>query len=158
MIVGNIAKRLSGLDPRLMEVLEWLEGLDEHIPVGTYPLCGEQGRAVVVETTTLPSEKKLFEAHRQYIDIHYDLQGGETIECAPLQRLTETVPYSPEDDAVLLTGECETKRVIMGEGDICFLFPEDGHKPCCALDNHRIKKVIVKIPVDWMTSEMVIFG
>ena len=154
MITGHITKRSNKLEPRLAEILDWLADLDEKISVGTYPLCKNFCQAVVMETDTSPADEKPYEAHRRYLDIHYDLRGGETIECAPVERLTEAVPYRHEDDVVLLQGECVPNHVVLCKGDICILFPEDGHKPCCASDKHSIKMVVVKVPADWMSPEI----
>lgn len=160
MITGHITKHAIDLEPpidlepRMTQVLRWLAELDDMVPAGTYSLCENSCEAVVVETHTAPADKKPYEAHRRYVDIHYNLRGGEIIEYAPLGQLVEIQAYTYEDDVLLLQGGCAPRHVVLWEGDICILFPEDGHKPCCASDTHSVKKVVVKVPVGWITPDV----
>lgn len=59
-----------------------------------------------------------------------------------------TDPYNQENDFLL--GQCQTKHKLleMKEGDLVFLFPEDGHMPGLSLGKaSNNKKIVVKIPV-----------
>ena len=69
-----------------------------------------------------------FEAHRNFIDIHYIVRGEETFGYNDLSHLTVTQDYNPENDALFLTGP--VNEITLKAGDFCVVFPEDAHAPC----------------------------
>jgi YhcH/YjgK/YiaL family protein len=54
---------------------------------GKYEIMGEQIYAVVSEYQTSPSEERLWEAHREYVDLQVVIRGEEVIEVSPLSQM-----------------------------------------------------------------------
>jgi YhcH/YjgK/YiaL family protein len=103
-------------------------------------------RFFIQQVTTRPTEGATFEAHRNYLDVQYILEGEEYVGWAPLETVTEDVPYSSEKDIGFYTGPAEIFRVTAGN---CYVvFPEDAHMPGMHLDAPKsLKKIVIKLKV-----------
>ena len=94
----NQAEKYFGLDPRIKMGLEYLQKTDfSQVQDGTYEL---DGRDVFVAVMSYNSkEKGRFEAHEQYIDIQYIIEGnGEIMGYAPVTELGEMTEARTEKD------------------------------------------------------------
>ena len=140
MIKGNVRDIYKG---KYEKYVELIRDMARSIPEGKYDLYGGAYYSVVTSKSR-PIEDALFEAHRKYIDLQYILTGSETMGCAYLGSVKETVEYSEEKDCAFYSGEGEL--TLYNEGDFVFFFPEDAHMP--AVGEGSCKKVIVKIPVE----------
>ena len=88
------------------------------------------------------------EAHKKYIDIQCTLKGQERVACLPIDKLTETKPYSDNDDAAFYTTAIKPIEMTIGDGYFAVLFPQDGHMPQLCMDEPRmVKKVVVKVQI-----------
>ena len=70
----------------------------------------------------------VFEAHRNFIDIHYIVKGEETFGYNDISHLTVTEEYDPARDVLFLKGHIN--EIKLRAGDFCVVFPEDAHVPC----------------------------
>ena len=102
--------------------------------------------ANVMSYTTIPWEEAKFEAHENYTDIQYIIDGRETMTYAPVEALKEKVPYNPEKDVVFYDNSNSGLPVAVSAGEFMIFNPWDGHKPKAAAgDPCMVKKVVVKI-------------
>lgn len=150
MIVGNIkdAKRYFCINKNFEKAFEFLASLDENSEKGPFEFEGFRGNVLVTETSDVSADggKKPLEAHREYLDIHYVLDGCEAVGYADIDTLDALTDYNEKDDYLLLQGD--SYKVILGKGDFCIVFPEDAHTPCmCAGEGKNLKKAVVKILV-----------
>ena len=150
MIIVNIkdAKRYEPLCKEFKEAFEFLKTLNKDTPVGKFECDGFRGSVATFVTadTTKSGTKKPLEAHREYLDIHYCIEGSEGIGYADVQRLTPTTEYDKENDYFLLSGEYQ--KVILRPGDFCIVFPEDAHIPMMAgADGDKVLKAVAKVRV-----------
>lgn len=98
-----------------------------------------------VTFTSKPEADCMYEAHRNYIDLHYIVSGVETIATADVSALTVTTPYSAEKDILFLDG-AEDGRYSLKPGQFMVCFPSDAHKVGMAKDEPAgIVKVVFKI-------------
>lgn len=89
---------------------------------------------------------KPFEAHRNYLDIHYVIDGEEGFGYSNIKDLTPTTEYNSDGDYQLFKGVVNS--IVLKKGDFCIVFPEDAHIPCMNTDKeHNVKRCVVKIPV-----------
>ncbi len=134
------------LSPRIKRAFAYLHQTDFNAtPDGKYEIDGNNIYAVVQQYSTKTKEQGKWEAHRQYIDIQYIIQGEEMIGYSHLSRL---VPgeYDPARDVVFLAGDGNC--LPLASGEFMLLYPEDAHMPCIAIDApSAVKKVVVKIAV-----------
>lgn len=100
----------------------------------------------LAEFEEIGTDNKLFEAHKDFLDIHYIIEGEEKFGFANIDGLTEVRPYDKENDYMLLNGNADI--LTLKKGDFCIVFPEDAHIPCMAKGGETLKKAIVKIKLD----------
>ncbi len=137
-------RRYAAVIPGLEEAIKTIEGLENWEPA-TYPLsCGK----VIVQapgTTTALAGAQL-EAHRQYLDIQYILEGEEVMGWAPVDTLTPVGAFNNDNDYGMYEGDCTPVAVKAG---YCYIvYPEDAHAPSKHLDNAtNYRKIVVKLAV-----------
>lgn len=150
MIFDRLSNILTykALSPDIYAGLEFLHQLSPDIAPGTYQLT-PRVKAIVSEYETKMKNEVGFEAHRKNIDIQYLLKGEERIACMPIEKLTETEPYSEEKDAAFYAVEgVAAQTMTIGGGYFAIFFPQDGHMPqLCGDKPEMVKKVVVKVAV-----------
>jgi YhcH/YjgK/YiaL family protein len=126
--------------------LEYLRQLTPDVKTGVYELS-PCVKAIVSEYQTKPENENGYEAHRDWIDIQYLLQGTEIVRCLPLEYLKETTPYDPDKDAAFFEENgLKGQELLLGNRYFTILFPHDGHMPCLSSDHPAtVKKVVVKV-------------
>ena len=138
----------QALSPDIYAGLEYLQQISPDIAPGTYQIT-PRVKAIVSEYETKVKNEVGFEAHRKNIDIQYLLKGEERIACMPIEKLTETEPYSEEKDAAFYAAEgVAAQTMTIGGGYFAIFFPQDGHMPqLCGDKPEMVKKVVVKVAV-----------
>lgn len=151
MIFGNIkdAKRYYSVHPRFKEAFEFLaelsaDNLKDGIAEEGFKIITPVSFATCTDTDDKGAPRK-FEAHRDYLDIHYCIAGSEAIGYNDISRLTPVTEYNAEGDYQLLEGE--SYRLILYPGDFCIVFPEDAHIPMLCGEGKEVMKAIVKAKV-----------
>ena len=136
--------RYSAVIPGLEEAVKAAAELTDLTP-RTIPLSG-QNKILVQESDTKPAEGRLLEAHREFLDIQYILEGGETVGWAPIEQLTLDGEFNTTKDAGMYAGECDFMDIRAG---YCYVvFPEDAHMPGSHLTQpQHYKKLVIKLKV-----------
>jgi biofilm protein TabA len=148
VIIDTIKNAMLYADvhPGVRKGLEFLQNIDPSLPDGRIDIDGDDVFALVQSYPTKPAAGKQFEAHRVYLDIQYMLDGRETIEVTPIDRLRSATDYDAEKDCSLYDGGDEHTPVLLLAGDFAVLFPEDGHKPGCLYQvSEPVRKIVVKV-------------
>lgn len=136
-------RRYAAVIPGLEEAIAAVETIDTHTPA-THPLsCG---KIMVQEGTTKPWEGAKLEAHREYLDIQYILEGQEVVGWAPTDTLTPDGPFNTEKDKGMYTG---LNRPMVIDAGYCYVvYPEDAHAPCTHLESpNGFRKLVIKLEV-----------
>lgn len=144
MILGNIkdAKRYFCVNKRFERAFEILNGLEASQTEGIIVEDGVFWVNIAEFEEISPSEKYL-EAHRDFLDLHFIIEGEERFGYADAERLSEVKAYDKEKDYLLLSGEADV--LTLKKGDFCIAFPEDAHIPVMGKGDGMLKKAIVKI-------------
>lgn len=89
----------------------------------------------------------IFEAHREYIDVMYMVEGEETIYVKPTAELSNiTKEYDPEGDALLADFDTDATAVHLTAGSFVILMPQDAHAPGCVYGQSKnVKKIVGKV-------------
>lgn len=145
MIVANIknAKRYYDINPYFEKAFEYLKSLNKDSKTGAFESDGIRCNVCVLDTSK--EDEKLLEAHRDYLDIHYMIDGSEAIGYADINTLETDTEYNSQDDYLLLKGDMY--KIFLKEGDFCIVFPEDAHAPAMRANDDKVKKAIVKIRI-----------
>lgn len=144
--ISNIAT-YKGLSTNIALGLDFLMQVKSDIPVGEYQI-NQHVKAIVSEYETKRENEKGYESHKRYIDIQYLLSGVEHIACIPVEKLTETKPYSEEKDATFYKANINPQEMVIGDRYFAIFFPQDGHMPQLCVDKPmKVKKVVVKVEI-----------
>ncbi|PSW20638.1 beta-galactosidase subunit beta [Photobacterium sanctipauli] len=84
-----------------------------------------------------------FEGNRRYFDVHYYLEGRETVEFATKDALTQVEDYSDETDREYLTGHGEVRE--LSEGQVAIF---DNTKAYRFHGDNRVRKVVLKVTIE----------
>lgn len=134
--------------PALYQALNYLDSLpSRELPAPTVVL--EEGRLFcnLVTFTSKPEEQCIYEAHRNFIDLHFIVSGIERIATSDLGSLTTEVPYAPEKDIEFLKGDADGYYELK-PGQFMVCFPGDAHKVAMMKDKPaEVKKIVFKMKV-----------
>ena len=156
MYVGNIQqwKEDTAMVPSFLQ--PWIEKLaelallpPEILTTGRHDLTGPH-YFNVDESQTAPAADRPIEAHQQYVDIQFLLEGAEDIGWQPLFDAGQVQSSQPEKDLWFYDGSPEKDAVIhMTPGTFALFSPADGHRTLCAPDGTGagVRKIIMKIHV-----------
>ncbi len=145
MILSNIefADKYYSLNPNFKAAFEFLKNLADDF-TGDFNGEGFSGSVVMPDIKGKSIDDIVLEAHRDYLDIHYCLEGAEGFGYANTDSLTPTTEYDSKNDYLLLKGDFSPCTIHKGE--FCIVFPEDAHAPVMASKGDKVlKKAIVKI-------------
>ena len=138
----------AGISEDIRLALEYLRDLNPDVEKGVYELS-PRVKAIVSEYETKEVNEYDYEAHKEYIDIHYLISGYEKICSLPLEYLQETKLYSKECDAAFyVENEVKPQEMLLGNGYFTILFPQDGHMPQLSAGSPKtVKKVVMKVKI-----------
>ena len=129
MIKDNIKnyKTYISIHKDFEKVFEFLTNLDSNTKSGKYVIDEDRVWVNILESEPDAKAERQYEAHRDFIDIHYIISGGEKFGCSEIDKLRETVPYDKGNDVLFLEGELNS--LLMKTGDFIVTFPQDAHIP-----------------------------
>ncbi len=147
MILDRIEnrERYYPLGEDIRQALEYFASVRPDAPLEKANVLLNGGRVLVKirPMTTKPEADCPFEAHRDYLDIHFVAYGAEKIGYADLSTM-RVVSYDEEKDACAVEGEGEF--LTLGQGSFMITFPNDAHAPCGMTDKPGpLGKMIAKI-------------
>lgn len=155
MIIDRIdnAGLYAVLGEGIAKALAYLQKTDfAGMEPGRYDIDGNRVFALLQEFTLRPQSEGKWEAHRNYIDVHYIVSGKERLAYAPVDSLEVYRAYDETEDYMLLRGGGSTNVVTAGNtivavpGTFLVFRPEDAHMVGIAVDTPKpVRKVVVKV-------------
>lgn len=122
----------------------FIETCNSEIEPGRYELS-EGMYALVQSYSTKLVDGTPFEAHRDFIDIQYVMEGKERIDYAQVTDL-EAGEYQPEKDYLPLKGNGQP--FFLDSGKFGIFFPQDAHLPSRIVEKSEpVKKIVIKVPL-----------
>ncbi len=114
---------------------------------GKYEIEGNEIYASVDTYYTVPKEKKMWEAHRRYIDIQFLIKNSEQMGYAHLEQMKQITEYDEDKDLVFYEGNGNFFTV--NPGTFVIFFPQDAHMPGIEIEKSKeIKKIVLKVLAD----------
>ena len=157
MVIGRINEGTSGFTKfpeAIRTALHFLHEQDfKNMEDGVYPIDGKNSYAILQRYNTRIPDSAKPEAHRQYVDIQYIVDGQEELGWCPLNpELREHTKYDIDKDIIFYERLVPGSSVIRREGYFAVLYPADVHRPCGAVngESEPVTKVVVKIAVDYI--------
>lgn len=150
MIFGNIKnlKEFPYLEKGIQECFEYAKTNDLlAFEKGSHEIDKERLFVNIVEYETTDADKRFWEAHKNYLDVHFMLQGEEQIDLNFIQNM-ELKEFVEKDDFLPMKGE-KNASVVLHNGDFLVCYPSDGHRTAVAVkEPSKIKKAIFKVRVE----------
>ncbi len=147
MIIDKIenARIYHNISESITEGLAFLQSLDiETIHNGKHTINGDLLYAIISEYTTKAHENNIMEAHKEYVDIQYILEGTEQIGFTTLAQQKVTKAYDQEGDYALF--EAPLDVITLKKGMFAIFFPDDLYLPGLQTEkSENVKKVVVKV-------------
>lgn len=136
--------RIENEHPLFKQLFEYVKTHDLlHEPLGRITLDGDRLFINNCETQGVPADKQRLEAHREYADVHFLLEGEETLGWSNTDELGEAdTPYNATDDIEFFNARPQT-FVTMRPGQFLIVWPEDAHAPL--IGQGRIRKLVAKV-------------
>ena len=142
MIFGNIhnLKEFPFLEEQIKECFTYAKEHDlASYEKGSHAIDGDRLFVNIVEYTTTIPEKRFWEAHKNYLDIHVMIHGTE--------QNMDVKEFVEKDDFLPMDGE-KNSSVILRDGDFLICYPSDGHRTAVAVNGpETIRKAIFKVRV-----------
>ena len=111
---------------------------------GRYAIDGENVFAIVSEGLTKELDKTMWEAHKNYQDIHFVINGKEKIGITPVASASITKEYDVSKDIAFYTSE--GKYYLSDTNNFFIAFTEDAHRPGVKAEgSDTVKKVVIKV-------------
>lgn len=149
MIYGNImqVEALGYLEKKVRDCLIYAKEHDlKAMETGSYELDGKNSFFNLCEYTTTVPEERVWEAHREYLDIHMMVKGREQMDVSFTERMEEK-SFEKEKDLLLLEGKADG-HIVLQEGDFLVCYPQDAHRTAIQVEEpEEIKKVIFKVKI-----------
>lgn len=147
----NTISRFKGISPNLDVAFDYLSKLDlnkvelhpeqffisDGVKLSVFDYMPNNGK---------PGEN--FEAHKEWMDIHLVVKGEEKMPVASAQTVEEKTPYSKEKDIAFYKGKPEAIADLY-PGDVLVAFPEDYHQPGVKDNDNVVRKLVMKVKVDF---------
>ena len=153
MIKDNIqnAEKYFNLSERVKLGLKYLQNTDlAALEDGRYEILGNQVYVNIQNYLSKEEADAKFEAHKNYIDIQYIIDGEERIWVSDVDNFTPLSQYDSEKDIVFLKRNTsgEENFVNLRSNEFLILNPQDAHMPSLAVNcPSKVKKAVVKVLV-----------
>lgn len=153
MIKDNIqnADKYYSLSERIKLGLEYLKNTDlTTLEDGRYEILGNQIYVNIQNYVSKEEVDAKFEAHKNYIDIQYIIDGEERIGVSDVDNFLPLSEYDSEKDIVFLKRNTSGMEnfVNLRSREFVILNPQDAHMPSVAVNSpSNVKKAVVKVLV-----------
>ena len=136
------------LEERILEAIAFIEKINyADYEIGKH-VVNEDFFFLVQEYVAKDPEVARFEAHKNYVDIQYIVEGQEGMEVAPLDTMEVLNPYNPEKDVMHLVSKEGCCKMLITAGGYAVFYPQDAHKPCIRVGEPvTVKKIVGKVRV-----------
>lgn len=140
--------------PPIRAVMHWLSEQTPDITPGENAIESTGIKYVVIEHAPVTPTMETFEAHNGVVDIHFCLAGAEEIQVVRRSDLATAKPYDEAADVELLHPSDTVDRTVLGmtPGRFAILMPSDAHLPFHFAGESSVKKIVVKLPIDRLSS------
>ena len=142
----KLAQKYDYLADKFRAGYDWLAKNDINAMAdGKYEIRGDEVFADVQTYETEPESQRKFEAHDIYFDIQYMAKGSEMFGVCHREGLT--LKEAPEGKDVKFFEDPDSfGMVLLEEGDLIVVAPEEAHKPRCMVKAPaKVKKVVIKV-------------
>lgn len=133
---------------KLTDALNYIKNLDKSslIP-GKYEVNDEFFYMYMEYEAKEPTDS-IYEAHKNYVDIQYIVDGQEHVDVSFEEYMELATPYDSEKDIMFFKNPQKYFSRILGPEEYVILLPHELHKPGQKVgENGNVKKIVGKVQV-----------
>lgn len=149
MIIDHISNAAcyTGLSAHFAAAFRFLQETDlNKLEPGRVEIDGQNVFATL-RTAELTAAPEVWEAHKDYADIHVLVDGSEAIGYYPITRMDHELAFQKNADCAL-EKDLDGWMYELRPGEFMLVLPQDIHKPNCPVGEKRMsKKLIMKVRV-----------
>ncbi len=149
MITDRISNGASykGISAGIKRALEFIENNDmAAMEIGRYNIDGDDLFVLIQGYEPKTIDESRCEAHINYIDVQYVIEGKELMGYAPVERMTVLEAYDAGKDRLFL--EWTGQLIAYEAGMFAVFFPQDAHMPGVKTTGSTyVKKAVFKVKV-----------
>ncbi|MDO4642661.1 MAG: YhcH/YjgK/YiaL family protein [Cardiobacteriaceae bacterium] len=149
MELVDYAHKVTGVSPVVSKVLDFLKTQSlADLPDGHHAIEDEDFFVNIFRYSTAAEDERIWEAHRDYIDVQLVLEGHEIAQQAFISECQQGV-YDAERDYVPIVPPSIKARFVLGVGQLAVFYPEDAHQTGVLTGAHAedIRKAVFKVRV-----------
>ncbi len=114
-----------------------------------YEIDGSDVFAIVSEYMTKNDEDARYEAHLEYVDIQYVINGRELIGLAPMSKKGEILEHYNEANDIMFLTVSQFRNLEATPENFFIFFPDDIHRPGLRDgDTRMVRKIVVKVKIN----------
>ena len=146
MIIDTLegAAQYTSLNPHFAKALDFLKRADlKDLEEGKYEIDGDKVYVMIVKQNGRNKSETQLEAHLNYIDIHYTIEGCEVFGWKSRSALEKAGLGYNEDGDCEMFDEAPATWLDIPKNNLVICLPDDPHIPMASED--YIHKAVVKI-------------
>jgi len=133
----------------LQKIFEFLEKNDvSKFENGRYDIDKDNLFLNIATYNTTTPENRVWEAHKEYIDVHMMIKGKEKMCTAFIENANITEYHKDSDYVEISDIKGDISKIVLNEGEYLVCYPQDVHKTACIVEKEEeVKKTIFKVRV-----------
>ena len=133
---------------KLTEALSYIQNLDKGaLTPGTYEVNDEFFYNYMEYEAKAPTNS-IFEAHKNYVDIQYIVEGHEQIDISFEEYMELDTPYDAKKDILFFKNPQKFFSRTLGPEEYVIVLPHELHKPGQKVgENGNVKKIVGKVRI-----------
>lgn len=133
---------------KITEALEYIEALDKSTLTPGIHEVNDEFYYNYLEYEAKEPTNTIYEAHKNYVDIQYIVEGQEHVDVSFEEYMELDTPYDVEKDIMFYKNPQKCFSRILGAGEYIIVLPHELHKPGQKVgENGNVKKIVGKIRV-----------
>ena len=139
---------MKTLQEKIAEAIAFMENVNfDEMELGKHVINDDFFLLIQKYDSKDPSAGR-FEAHKNYVDIQYVVEGKESIGIAAVAAMKVSEAYIPERDVEFYEEPEEAAEFVLTAGGYAILYPADAHKPGIRVgESVPMKKMVGKVRI-----------
>lgn len=133
---------------KITEALDYIKNLDKNTLTPGIHEVNDEFYYNYLEYEAKEPANSIFEAHKNYVDIQYIVEGQERVDVSFEEYMELDTPYDAEKDIMFFKNPQKSFSRILGPGECVIVLPHELHKPGQKVgENGNVKKIVGKVRV-----------
>ena len=133
---------------KISEALDYIKDLDKSTLTPGIHEVNDEFYYNYLEYEAKEPTNTIYEAHKNYVDIQYIVDGQEQVDVSFEEYMELDTPYDAEKDIMFFKNPTQHFTRILGPGECVIVLPHELHKPGQKVGkNGNVKKIVGKVRV-----------